>query len=132
MVHGLTVATSRLAEIALTPFGISSVEYGIMEGCLETDGITATELAADIDADVSVISRRVNTLVEAGLLSRLRTADDRRRVRLSLTEEGRSMTLRMAEQLRARESLMMRGIDEDERSVFVSVVRRMMANVEGL
>ena len=66
MVHGLTVATSRLAEIALTPFGISSVEYGIMEGCLETDGITATELAADIDADVSVISRRVNTLVEAG------------------------------------------------------------------
>ena len=60
------------------------------------------------------------------------TADDRRRVRLSLTEEGRSMTLRMAEQLRARESLMLNGIGEDERRMFVSVAERMMANVEGL
>ena len=132
MVRGLAVATSRLAEMALAPYGVSAVDYGIMEGCLEAESITAVELSAALQADTSVISRRVNVLVEGGLVSRKRLEDDRRRVWLSLTDEGRAMTLRMAEQLRARESLMMRGIDEDERSVFVSVVRRMMANVEGL
>ena len=132
MVRGLAVATSRLAEMALAPYGVSAVDYGIMEGCLEAESITAVELSAALQADTSVISRRVNVLVEGGLVSRKRLEDDRRRVWLSLTDEGRAMTLRMAEQLRARESLMLNGIGEDERRMFVSVAERMMANVEGL
>ena len=132
MVRGLAVATSRLAEMALAPYGVSAVDYGIMEGCLEAESITAVELSATLQADTSVISRRVNVLVEGGLVSRKRLEDDRRRVWLSLTDEGRAMTLRMAEQLRARESLMLNGIGEDERRMFVSVAERMMANVEGL
>ena len=130
MISGITFSMSKFANATLAPLGFSGVDYGILENCRESDGITAVELAATLRADTSVISRRVNVLVEGGYLTRRRASEDRRRVRLSLTDEGRALARRLSDELREREELVLSGVSEDERRAFASAARKIMANME--
>ena len=130
LINRLAVSVSRMAGGALSPFGVSPLDYGILDICRETGGVTAVELAESLMTDTSAISRRVNALVEAGLVSRMRMTDDRRKVLLSLTDEGRTLTARITEAMRARESVLVEGVVEDDLRVFASVGRRMMEKVE--
>ena len=130
LINRMAVSVSRMAGGALSPFGVSTLDYGILDICRETGGVTAVELADALMTDTSAISRRVNALVEAGFVSRTRMTDDRRKVLLHLTDEGRTLTRRIAEEMRARESVLVEGVVEDDLRVFASVGRRTMEKVE--
>ena len=130
LINRLAVSVSRMAGGALSPFGVSPMDYGILEICRDANGVTGVELAESLMTDTSAISRRVNALVEAGLVSRTRMTDDRRKVLLHLTDEGRTLTRRIAAEMRARESVLVEGVVEDDLRVFASVGQRMMEKVE--
>ena len=130
LINRLAISVSRMAGGALSPFGVSPLDYGILEACRDADGVTGVEMSETLMADTSVISRRVNALVEAGLVSRMRMTDDRRKILLSLTDEGRTLTARMTEEMRARESVLVEDVVEDDLRVFASVGQRMMEKVE--
>ena len=130
LMTSLTAAVARATELTLEPFMLSTLDYGIIDRCHREEANTATELARVFPVDVSVISRRVNDLVGRGLLSRRRLSGDRRRIRLSLTEEGRSVERTLAERVRESRTTLMNRISGDEWAAFIATSHKIMANLE--
>jgi DNA-binding MarR family transcriptional regulator len=77
-------------------------------------GMSLTELAAEEGISAPALSGHVDRLEKAGLLSRVRDEGDRRRVGLTLTEEGE----KLLRSVRARRTTWLadrlRGLDDDE------------------
>ena len=70
-----------------SPFSLA--EARILYELTQHDDLTATEIAARLDLDPGYLSRMLSAFVRRGLVTRTRSAEDRRQSRLSLTAKGR-------------------------------------------
>ena len=77
---------------------------------------------------MSRISAVVTKMVDRGLMRRRRLRDDRRVVMLSLTEEGKALTLELHQRVQAYDARLCEGVSEAEMAAFVSVTSKVMAN----
>ena len=77
-------------------------------------GLSLRELAAEERISAPALSGHVDRLEKAGLIDRVRDEDDRRRVGLTLTEEGE----RLMKRVRARRTTWLaerlKGLEDDE------------------
>jgi len=83
-------------------FGESSTltwsNYAVLSQlCLSERDVRLTEIADVLRCDISVLSRQVTTLIDQGLVSRLRDPGDGRAWKLRVTEQGEA-TMRAAKQ----------------------------------
>lgn len=129
---GLSVAADRARELGLSQFALSPLEYRILEMCSSGEASTVTELARMFPVDASTVSRTVSRLVGRRLLARRRTTRDRRTVRLRLTAEGRDLVDGLAERMAESSAVLLAGIDDDDRAVFMAAARKIMANLHDL
>ena len=83
--------TRRLGEAVNRVTGIRRSNYVMLLHLYDDDGRRITDLAAALELDISVVSRRVVALEEAGLVSREADPDDRRAQVVSLTAAGREI-----------------------------------------
>src|SRR3954464_2673513 len=75
--------------------GVSPHQVGLLVAIKYTPGITVGELAAEDRVSTAAMSKRVSRLERNGLVARTKSDADRRRVGLTLTDEGQR-TLRRA------------------------------------
>ena len=94
--------------------GVTSRQVTLLWLIRLNPGLSLTELAAEEGISAPAISGHVDRLEKAGLLGRVRDESDRRRVGLTLTEDGekllRSVRARRTTWLAER----LRGLDHDE------------------
>ena len=119
-----------MTESSLAPFMLSPLEYGVLDRCYKEEASTVTELARVLPVDAAAMSRHVSKLEDKRLISRERLVSDRRTVRLNLTQEGRTLALRLAERMKTSQALLLHGISEDERAAFTMTARKILANLE--
>ena len=67
---------------------ISSPQFGVLSSLTATPGLSQADLCAELDLDRSTIADIVQRLVDRGLISRERHAEDKRRYCLFLTDQG--------------------------------------------
>lgn len=67
---------------------ISSPQFGVLSSLKAAPGLSQADLCSELDLDRSTIADIVQRLVDRGLISRERHADDKRRYCLFLTELG--------------------------------------------
>lgn len=81
------------ANAELKPFGLNHPEYNLLMMLYGTDGgaMSPTALCEAAGEKAANITRLSDRLVEKGLMARCADDDDRRRVALSLTEQGRTI-----------------------------------------
>ena len=70
-----------------TPFSLA--EARVLYELAQRNGTTATALAADLGMDQGYLSRVLRGFCDRGLVSRTRSPEDRRQIRLTLTAKGR-------------------------------------------
>ena len=116
----------RSRVIASQGFGRN--DFALLACFLERDEWIATDLSRVLGADASRISRLVNGLVQRGLLRRRRRVDDRRVVRLMLTDEGISVARGLAERVREYDDHMLAGVTDDEREALIELTSKVLAN----
>jgi DNA-binding MarR family transcriptional regulator len=68
--------------------GVSPQQVGLLVSIKYAPGITVGELAAEERVSTAAMSKRVSRLERDGLVTRTQSEADRRRVGLTLTEEG--------------------------------------------
>jgi DNA-binding MarR family transcriptional regulator len=91
----LLLAASKLmgayygATVALAGVRISPAGLGVLRVLLAGDGLKSSDVAARGLSSPGTLTSVVNTLVREGYVERRRDADDRRVVRLFVTERGR-------------------------------------------
>ena len=74
--------------------GISAVQWSALISIHFADNATCASLARDLAHDKGAMTRMIDALEAKGLVERRRDDGDRRIINLSLTPEGRSLTMR--------------------------------------
>ena len=94
--------------------GITSRQATFLWLIRTNPGMSLRELAAEEGISAPALSGHVDRLEKAGLIERVRDEDDRRRVGLTLTDEGE----RLLRRVRARRTTWLadrlKGLDDDE------------------
>jgi DNA-binding MarR family transcriptional regulator len=90
--------------------------------------LLAAELAREFGIDASAVTRRIDLLEARGLLTRVRSVEDRRIVRLALTREGDAMAARMPAIFASVVGKLLSGFTQEETGFLKSMLRRVLAN----
>lgn len=94
--------------------GISPEQVSLLVAIKYAPGIGVRELAARERVSPPALSNHVDRLERDGLVSRTPDASDRRRVGLTLTEEGQRMLRRVRSRRTAWLATRLRGLSSDE------------------
>jgi DNA-binding MarR family transcriptional regulator len=100
-------------------------DFRVLE-LIESDGpLTMTDFAALLRMPVSTATHAVTRLEKKGLAERERSEPDRRVVRVSATEPGRTLVRSHVELRRAMARDMLRPLSAAERDVFLDLLAKM-------
>src|SRR4051794_35392858 len=91
-------AVSRLARERLEPFGITPVQYAVLQALWEADGQSGAEIGSRRMLDSAKLTGVLHRLESARLIRREAHAHDRRinRIRLTTAGQGRRQALQTA------------------------------------
>jgi len=89
--YSASLAMTKLYKPLLERIGLTYPQYVVMLALWERDGATVSELGDRLFLDSGTLTPLLKRLESAGLLARLRDAEDERRVRITLTPAGRAL-----------------------------------------
>jgi MarR family transcriptional regulator, multiple antibiotic resistance protein MarR len=111
----------------LEPLGITSAQYIILIRLLKDDVTSASALCRGASYDPGAMTRMIDRLEKKGLLRRVRRADDRRKVDLELTAEGRAVQPKLIDAIVRVLNRRLRGFSKDEVQQLEGFLQRMLA-----
>ena len=115
-------------EKVVEPHGLITMDYAVLRLFLHRDQWTVTDMAVMLPIKTSRASRVVAKLVDMGMMRRRRPRSDRRVVHLTLTEEGKALTLDVYRRIEAYEATLLRGVSDEEMSALLSSTSKILAN----
>ena len=89
--YSTSLAMTKLYKPLLDAIGLTYPQYLVMLVLWEQDGPTVSELGERLFLDSGTLTPLLKRLEASGLLERQRDARDERRVRISLTPQGRAL-----------------------------------------
>jgi DNA-binding MarR family transcriptional regulator len=96
------------------------------------DGVATTcgEIARHLGHDTGATTRLVDQLAERGLVERQRSTNDRRVIHLRITPAGKAMVKSLAQRLVEFWNTILEGFSNDESSLLISLMTRLLARLE--
>ena len=95
--------------------GVTSHQVTLLWLVRDRPGLSLRELALEEGISAPSLSGHVDRLESAGLLRRVRSTDDRRRVGLELTDEGRTLLRRVRARRTTWLAERLAGLSDEER-----------------
>lgn len=95
--YSTSLAMTKVYKPMLAPLGLTYPQYLVMLLLWEQDGRTVNELGQILHLDSGTLTPLLKRLEAQGLVTRQRDAQDERRVRVSLSEQGTTLKLRAAD-----------------------------------
>ena len=131
-VAGLTNTLAKGTAGLMTAYDLVPMEFALLRLFLARDEWTTTELAQALPVKMARISRIVTKVVDQGLMYRRRPPDDRRVVKLALTDEGKGLVLEIHGLVQAYVGRLSEGVSEEEMAAFISTTSKVMANYDAM
>jgi DNA-binding MarR family transcriptional regulator len=130
LLRQLRIVMERAVDGEMEEHELTGVQWGplLMIHC--GLGTTAAELARFGCVDTGAMTRMLDRLESKGFVQRARCPQDRRVVRLQLTEEGKRLCGEIPFGLSRVFNSLLRGFTAEEVETFKSFARRMLANAE--
>ncbi|MGK3141114.1 MarR family winged helix-turn-helix transcriptional regulator [Pantoea sp. C2G6] len=95
--YSASLAMTKLYQSRLKPLGLTYPQYLVLLVLWEKDNLTVSEVGARVRLDSGTLSQLLKRLERSGIICRQRdTGHDERRVRISLTEQGRQLKVTAA------------------------------------
>ncbi|MFI7634365.1 MarR family winged helix-turn-helix transcriptional regulator [Nonomuraea sp. NPDC049400] len=134
IVTRLQVLVKHLAhtkEAALKEVGMQDFEFETLHRLVARDGsATPSELAADLLLSPAGMTGRLDTLERSGLVRRVRSTEDRRRVDVELTSKGHDLWMD-AMTIRAEvEADMANALSPADQAVLDGLLKRLLVKTE--
>ena len=89
--YSTSLAMTKLYKPLLDAIGLTYPQYLVMLVLWEQDGVTVSELGERLFLDSGTLTPLLKRLEAQGQIARLRDVQDERRVRITLTAEGRAL-----------------------------------------
>lgn len=109
--------------------GLSFPQLRILFRIRNEAGIDVRTLASRMGISASGASQQVDRLVERGFVDRSDDADDRRRVRLELTDLGRQATGEISRAARGRLAAVLMPLSDDDLRQLKRLLERVLAGL---
>jgi DNA-binding MarR family transcriptional regulator len=110
--------------------GVTSHQVTLLWLVRDRPGLSLRELALEEGISAPSLSGHVDRLESAGLLRRIRSTDDRRRVGLELTDEGRTLLRRVRARRTTWLAERLAVLSEEEREQIVRALPALYALLE--
>ena len=108
----------------MEPLGLTQAQWIPVLRLASGEAQTAADLARSTMQTPGAMTRLVDRLVEKGIIERERSTDDRRVVRLRLTEEGMRAAVQVPDIVRSVNHAALSPLAPDELAQFQSYLRR--------
>lgn len=116
----------------LAPFGIKSADYIVLVLLANDMADTASSVCSVIAHDPGAMTRKIDALEARGLVRRVRSAEDRRAIKLELTAEGRKLYPRVLAAAVERANELLRGFTKVEVRQLEDLLKRILANAAAM
>jgi DNA-binding MarR family transcriptional regulator len=127
--YRLSVLSNRISDAIAREYSqryaLGVTEWRVMAVLGRWPGLTASQVAQRTAMDKVAVSRAVARLLEAGRLSRVADAGDRRRALLRLSPAGRKIHDEVVPHARGFERLLLDGMAADERALLFRLLDRL-------
>ena len=120
--------SNLVTQRTMAELGITSQQASVLFMVASGKCLLAAELAREYGIDASAVTRLIDRLEKRGLLTRVRSAEDRRAVRLALTAEGHAIAARMPAVFTSVTEKLLSGFSPEETGFLKSLLRRVLAN----
>jgi DNA-binding MarR family transcriptional regulator len=121
----------RVREQSLVDFGLQRHEFDTLHALAGRGGSAApSELAGDLDISPASVTGRLEGLEGRGLIRRVASTADRRRVEVTLTDSGHATWLGAMDVLGDEEERLLGVLSKDERRTLSDLLRRIMVVAE--
>jgi DNA-binding MarR family transcriptional regulator len=112
----------------LAPFDITAAQYVILVKLASGETDSASTLCKGVSYDPGAMTRMIDRLERKGLVRRVRSADDRRKILVELTEEGKAVYPKLIEGAVRTINHFLRDFTRAEAEQLENFLRRMLAN----
>jgi len=109
------------------PVRLTPVQGGILLVIESQPGLSQAALAEIMDVEGSTLVQTLDRMEEAGLILRVRRADDRRSYSLTMTEAGSNALLAVNAMVAFRETELLADLSVDERDLLLELLRRVVS-----
>jgi len=120
---------SYIELAALRPLGLTHAGFVLLMSLWSMGPLETRELARVLAVSRPAVVSATNTLERAGLVRRLRSADDRRLVTVELTPRGRALVARAQRATHDEERRLAAAFSREELRTLVRLLGRMAAAV---
>ena len=110
------------------PYVITPPQWGALSLLLAQDGLTIGTMSQKRGVDAPTATGIITRLEQNGLVERRHDREDRRVVKVYLTEEGRDIVNTLASSVEHFEQSMKRGFSESEMDRFLLQLQQLIAN----
>jgi DNA-binding MarR family transcriptional regulator len=123
-----STASNLITQRTMAEHGITSQQASILFMVASGKCLLAAELAREYGIDASAVTRLIDRLEKRGLLTRVRSNEDRRVVRLALTPEGQGIARRLPAMFTGVMDGLLSGFTPEEVGFLKSMLRRVLTN----
>jgi MarR family transcriptional repressor of emrRAB len=121
-------------EHQLRPYGLAEAEFRVLTTLFsQPDGVAhPSDLCVRASQSPANMSRISDALVERGLITRVSSVHDRRRIELRITEEGEKFVRELLPKLHVPLRRMLKNFPESEQRQFTAQLKKLGAELEQL
>ena len=116
-------------EARLAPFDLKSADYLVLKA-IANDIDTASAVCSLMAHDPGAMTRKIDVLEQRGLVRRVRSAEDRRAIKLELTPEGRKLYPKLIAVSVGLANEFLHGFTRGEVRQLEDMLKRVLANAE--
>jgi len=114
-----------LVQKRLQPYGVTNVQYVILETLWDREGLTAVELGQLLTIDKATLSGILDRMADAGLLIKRHDPRDRRMLRLYPSEKAHNLKETLVEERKQANEELLTGFTPEERVL----LRRLLLSI---
>lgn len=123
---------TQAVDREMVPNGLTNAQWVPLIKLYVGEADTAAALARECELDAGAMTRLLDRVEAKGLCSRQRSSQDRRVVKLLLTEEGRAAALKIPEVLARIQNACLAGFTHEEWQTLKGYLRRILDNAQAL
>lgn len=123
-------AFQRLLERRIASYGVTRGQWYFLRVLWMTDGLSQRELSARVGMMEPTTVIALRSMAKSGLIQRLRSDDDRRKVRVLLTAKAKRLRNELLGVARTITEEAEQGIAGRDLAAFRRVIARMTANLD--
>jgi len=131
LVNQLAQTVARELDRRMAAIGLTDAQWKPLLLLQQGDCSTAADLSRIACHDTGSVTRLLDRLEGKGLVRRARSADDRRIVKLELTEEGKRVAVEVPKIIAHLANQVLKGFEHDEFLLFLSLLKRALTNARG-